>query len=141
LIASEVSPTIKRDYGKGYGDGEIGGGLIASTGSISHSLNAGGMGRQDYETETLIAHTLEARNKVQAVARATVRRLTPKECERLQGFPDDYTQISWRGASLVDCPDRPRYKALGNSMAVPCLLWIGHRIQATECSYGGNDLA
>ena len=57
-----------------------------------------------------------------------VRRLTPVECERLQGFPDDYTAIPWRKAAAEDCPDGPRYKALGNSMAVPCMRWIGERI-------------
>jgi len=54
-----------------------------------------------------------------------VRRLTPRECERLQGFPDDYTLIPWRGK---EAPDGPRYKALGNSMAVPVMAWIGQRI-------------
>lgn len=57
-----------------------------------------------------------------------VRRLTPRECERLQGFPDDYTLIPWRGKDPQDCPDGPRYKALGNSMAVPVMSWIGERI-------------
>jgi DNA (cytosine-5)-methyltransferase 1 len=59
-----------------------------------------------------------------------VRRLTPRECERLQGFPDDYTQIPWRGKSAEDCPDGPRYRALGNSWAVPVVRWIGQRIAA-----------
>jgi len=220
--------------------------LVASTGSIAHCLNAGGMGRQDYETETLIAHTLkgegfdasedgtgrgtpivpvhaiqeravstnmnagpqgaghqegiaytlEARNRVQAVAFAlrgreggampevcengsvgtlraadggssrdyvatvaptlraggnatggdrpygtdvdtcesllggsAVRRLTPRECERLQGFPDDYTLIPYRKGQAAD---RPRYKALGNSMAVPVMRWIGERIAKVD---------
>ena len=58
-----------------------------------------------------------------------VRRLTPRECERLQGFPDDYTAISWRGRPAEECPDGPRYKALGNSMAVPVMRWIGKRIE------------
>jgi DNA (cytosine-5)-methyltransferase 1 len=57
-----------------------------------------------------------------------VRRLTPTECERLQGFPDGYTQIPWRNKSAEDCPDGPRYKALGNSWAVPVVAWIGERI-------------
>lgn len=56
-----------------------------------------------------------------------VRRLTPMECERLQGFPDGYTNIPWRGKP--ESPDGPRYKALGNSWAVPCVQWIGRRIQ------------
>jgi DNA (cytosine-5)-methyltransferase 1 len=70
---------------------------------------------------------------VHGVAQAmTVRRLTPRECERLQGFPDDYTLIPWRKKAASDCPDGPRYKALGNSMAVNCMAWIGERIAAVE---------
>ena len=64
--------------------------------------------------------------------RMAVRRLTPTECERLQGFPDNHTLISWRGKLADQCPDGPRYKALGNSMAVPCMAWIGKRIDAVE---------
>jgi len=59
-----------------------------------------------------------------------VRRLTPTECERLQGFPDGFTQIPYRNKPADKCPDGPRYKALGNSMAVPVMRWIGERIQA-----------
>lgn len=205
--------------------------LIASTGETSHCLNAGDMGRQDYETETLIAHTLrgngfdasedgtgrgtpivltmrsngdahsgfrdehglvptfaiqervvsenpnagpqgkgwqercaftmEARNKVQAVAfaqntrdelremnvvgalasnpgmkqtsylrlQSAVRRLTPTECERLQGFPDGWTDVPYRGKQAAD---GPRYKAIGNSMAVPVMHWIGKRIALVD---------
>jgi len=61
-----------------------------------------------------------------------VRRLTPRETERLQGFPDDYTQIPWRNKAPEDCPDGPRYKAMGNSMAVPVMRWIGERIEMVE---------
>jgi DNA (cytosine-5)-methyltransferase 1 len=57
-----------------------------------------------------------------------VRRLTPTECERLQGFPDSYTAIPWKKKTADQCPDGPRYKALGNSMAVPVMRWIGERI-------------
>jgi DNA (cytosine-5)-methyltransferase 1 len=78
-----------------------------------------GMGGVDYETKPLVfGHT--------------VRRLTPTECERLQGFPDDYTRIPYRNKSAEDCPDSPRYKAMGNSMAVPVMRWIGGRIQQVE---------
>jgi DNA (cytosine-5)-methyltransferase 1 len=66
------------------------------------------------------------------VMQPSVRRLTPVECERLQGFPDDYTQIAWRNKAAEDCPDGPRYKAMGNSMAVPVMRWIGERIQMVE---------
>ena len=61
-----------------------------------------------------------------------VRRLTPRECERLQGMPDDHTRIPWRGKPSEDCPDTPRYKAIGNSMAVPVMRWIGERIQMVD---------
>jgi DNA (cytosine-5)-methyltransferase 1 len=83
-----------------------------------------------------VAHTLGIRNakgtdergdgssNLQAMGSA-VRRLTPRECERLQGFPDDYTLITYRGKPAAD---GPRYKALGNSMAVPCMRWLGERI-------------
>jgi len=61
-----------------------------------------------------------------------VRRLTPIECERLQGFPDNHTMIPWRKKPAKDCPDGPRYKAMGNSMAVPVMNWIGKRIQMVQ---------
>jgi DNA (cytosine-5)-methyltransferase 1 len=61
----------------------------------------------------------------------SVRRLTPTECERLQGFPDGFTKIPYRNKPADKCPDGPRYKALGNSMAVPVMRWIGERIQET----------
>lgn len=64
--------------------------------------------------------------------RWVVRRLTPRECERLQGFPDDWTRIPWKGKPAEQCPDGPRYKAIGNSMAVPVMRWIGERIDEVE---------
>lgn len=215
-------PTLNQSFNTsaiGYSNQELfsqrGAGLVgeASTGDISHCLNAGGMGRQDYEIETLVTHTLrgegydasedgtgrgtplvpvafhptqdpisstdgsthalgcgskggqasvavavslrgrdgggtaELGGNVQNAQRASqgggdkphvltamqVRRLTPVECERLQGFPDGYTNIPWRGNP--EAPDGPRYKALGNSMAVPVMAWIGRRINtATQWS-------
>jgi hypothetical protein len=72
----------------------------------------------------------EVTQQVNAVYQTSmaVRRLTPVECERLQGFPDGYTNIPWRKAA--ESPDGPRYKALGNSWAVPVVAWIGKRIDA-----------
>ena len=64
-----------------------------------------------------------------AIQAMAVRRLTPVECERLQGFPDNYTDIKPKGKAT---PDGPRYKALGNSMAVPVMAWIGKRIQEVD---------
>lgn len=212
-----VAPTIasRPTGGGGLGTGfDLDGGLITSTGNVAHCLNAGGMGRQDFETETMVAfpitagmaasaarmpheqgallpiaiqagalrenpnsgpdgvgvqegisYTLEARSEVQAVAfdmrgreggaqfegphdtaniRAAsggssksyvaqewaVRRLTPTECERLQGFPDNFTNVPW--GKKDTSPDGPRYKALGNSMAVNVMRWIGRRIEMVE---------
>jgi DNA (cytosine-5)-methyltransferase 1 len=90
-------------------------------------------------TEQTVCPTLKANTKagdtepkVIAQSPMAVRRLTPRECERLQGFPDDHTLIPWRNKPADQCPDGPRYKALGNSMAVPCMAWIGKRIDAVE---------
>jgi hypothetical protein len=69
---------------------------------------------------------------INPAVRMAVRRLTPVECERLQGFPDNFTRIPWRNKPAEQCPDGPRYKALGNSMAVPVMRWIGERIQQFE---------
>lgn len=76
-----------------------------------------------HNTQTLITGDHEERG-------LTVRRLTPRECERLQGFPDDYTDIPYRNKEHA--PDGARYKALGNSMAVPVMRWIGERIRMVE---------
>ncbi len=76
-----------------------------------------------------ISPTLRANmgdNQVPMANSMAVRRLTPVECERLQGFPDNYTNIK------ENCPDGARYKALGNSMAVPVMRWIGERINSYE---------
>jgi DNA (cytosine-5)-methyltransferase 1 len=86
----------------------------ASTEDLAPSMGA--------KNPTAVAHGVQ-----QAMQ---VRRLTPVECERLQGFPDSYTQIPWRKKPVSECPDGPRYKALGNSWAVPVVRWIGSRIQA-----------
>lgn len=83
------------------GDGQIIGALAAEAGAQQQNYLAGGSG---------------------------VRRLTPRECERLQGFPDDYTLIPWRGKPAEECPDGPRYKAIGNSKAIPVVRWIGKRM-------------
>ena len=62
----------------------------------------------------------------------SVRRFTPVECERLQGFPDDYTRIPYKGKPSTKCPDGPRYTGIGNSIATPVLRWLGERIQLLE---------
>lgn len=174
---SDIGATLRADATPTKADT-----LIASTGDIAHCLNAGGMGRQDFETETLVTHTLRGdgfdasedgtgrgtplvpvaiafdwqkgdggsddsfRGKSRSwITRAgdytgalgatkrdgvaygaAVRRLTPRECERLQGFPDDFTLVPYRGKPAAD---GPRYKSLGNSMAVPVVRWILTRLE------------
>ena len=66
----------------------------------------------------------------------SVRRLTPIECERLQGFPDGWTAIPWKGKSAGECPAGPRYKALGNSMACNVMRWLGTRIAMVDALEG-----
>lgn len=70
--------------------------------------------------------------------RYVVRRLTPTECERLQGFPDGWTAVPYRGRPAEECPDGPRYRALGNSMAVPVMRWIGRRIETADATPAGK---
>lgn len=65
-------------------------------------------------------------------ARYVVRRLTPTECEMLQGFPRDWTKVPYHGKPAEKCPDTPRYKAIGNSMAVPVMRWIGERMRMVD---------
>lgn len=77
-----------------------------------------------------VAYRLRGTEKETEGRKYVVRRLTPVECERLQGFPDDFTKVPYKGKPADECPDGPRYKALGNSMAVPVIEWIGRRIEA-----------
>ena len=77
-------------------------------------------------------NTAQGGQRQPCVVQSGVRRLTPVEAERLQGFPDGHTDIGWNGKPT---PDSHRYKAMGNSMAVPVMRWIGERIQKRE---GGN---
>jgi DNA (cytosine-5)-methyltransferase 1 len=83
-------------------------------------------------TTAELSPALSVSHKTAVANNMQVRRLTPRECERLQGFSDDYTQIPWRNKAPEKCPDGPRYKCMGNSMAVPVMRWIGERIQMVE---------
>ena len=98
-------------------------------GGVDYENNAHGM---DEATGPLLkgSPTGGGRPLPAIVSTMQVRRLTPVECERLQGFPDGYTNIPWR--NKPESPDGPRYKALGNSMAVPVMSWIGERINKVE---------
>ena len=122
------------------GDGSHAGALSAEPGAKQQTYVAVppaptyGLDEEQNGAEELMG-TLKARKSsgghqfAVASAAMQVRRLTPVECERLQGFPDGYTDIQPKGKPTAD---GPRYKALGNSMAVPCMKWIGKRIQMVE---------
>ena len=97
--------------------------LMDQGGSVMNVMDDGTVGTLRRETHG---------HEPSIVQNMAVRRLTPTECERLQGFPDDYTRIAWRKKKPEDCPDGHRYKALGNSMAVPVMRWIGKRIAQVE---------
>ncbi len=216
---SDIAATVRKGNLQGHGSDRESM-IIASTGHTSHCLNAGGMGRIDYETETLVTHSLRADGfdasedgtgrgtplvpwmyqgmRIQGIdepadtvttnpnggtrinpvlapiafetrfvrngrgapdtvvpplkaqsgetgkgdaapcvaTRSAVRRLTPRECERLQGFEDEYTTLDGYNSRRTGkyggnkgIADGPRYKALGNSMAVPVIRHIGERIQ------------
>ena len=92
-------------------------------------------GQDSRVKEVLVAPTLPAKagtggNNLPIVkSDLIVRRLTPVECERLQGFPDGWTEIPWNGKPAEKCPDSHRFKAMGNSMAVPVMRWIGEGIE------------
>ena len=96
---------------------------VASTFKIRGGCEGGGKGYLGQDEKAFTISTVQDQNLHHHMA---VRRLTPVECERLQGFPDGYTDIQLNGKQT---PDGGRYKALGNSMAVPVMAWIGKRIQ------------
>ena len=95
--------------------------------TIGRQLHNGGNGTGAIQDGT--SYTLTATDSHAVSDGLQVRRLTPTECERLQGFPDNHTLIPWRGKPAANCPDSPRYKAIGNSMAVPVMRWIGRKIK------------
>jgi len=109
----------------------------ARTGNSTTNIRAGiGIGNSQDPM-----YTLQSGKQHGVGVASRVRRLTPVECERLQGFPDGYTAIPWRGKPADQCPDGPRYKALGNSMAVPCMAWIGKRIKTVAAQNVDATLA
>ena len=118
-FSEELSPTLRANMGDNQAS-------VAHTFKIRGGGGDGGKGYLGSDEKTF---TISTTQDQQLFANMAVRRLTPIECERLQGFPDNYTDIKPKGK---DTPDGPRYKALGNSMAVPVMAWIGKRIQMVE---------
>jgi len=102
---------------------------------VRGGCEGGGKGYLGQEDQAFTISTMQDQQIAQPIAvlrSMAIRRLTPKECERLQGFPDDWTKIPYRNKEADQCPDGPRYKACGNSMAVPVMRWIGERINLIE---------
>lgn len=122
-----VSPTVTSRWGTGGNNVPLVNKTISIQGNLIGRDKGGPQGIGVAENAPM--YTLNATD-VHGVAQSmAVRRLTPIECERLQGFPDNYTDIKFKGK---DTPDGPRYKALGNSMAVPVMRWIGERINNSQ---------
>jgi DNA (cytosine-5)-methyltransferase 1 len=103
-----AEPGMKQQSFVAYGVGE--------KPDTAHCLRSGASKADKHESTTYVKQHTQ------------VRRLTPTECELLQGFPDGHTSIPWRNKPAGECPDGPRYKAIGNSWAVPCFRWIAQRI-------------
>lgn len=162
--AGEVAPTLRAMNHSGSHANAGGQVAVCITGDITHTLKAEGFDGSEDGTgrgqpivpaySTKLHHTaalgagkwyeeytasLDACSPPPALLAPTqVRRLVPIECERLQGMADNYTLIPWRGKPASECPDGPRYKAIGNSKAVTVVRWIGRRLlhQITPSPYG-----
>lgn len=119
-ITGDITHALKAEGFDGSEDGTGRGQPIVACREVAQTLTSS-YGKQVDNTDSALGPNVVAET-------SQVRRLTPRECERLQGFPDDYTQIPYRKKSADLCPDGPRYKAIGNSKAVPVVRWIGQRI-------------
>lgn len=122
-IGEDICGTLRSQGGGGIVPPSV----VSIAGNIiGRSPQNGGNGN-GFDEE--VCYTLTTADRHAVATNSIIRRLTPVECERLQGFPDNYTQIPYRKKTADQCPDSPRYKALGNSMAVPVMAHIGKKIQ------------
>lgn len=129
-IGEDLSPTLTAHEGKSAS-------FVHMPATLQIRGGKPGGGEGALVQEDMSATLTAAQTQTLFPGDGTVRRLTPVECERLQGFKDGWTDVPYRGKEHA--PDSPRYKALGNSMAVPVMAWIGRRIQQTE--EGCHDVA
>lgn len=161
--AGAIAPTLRAMNHSGSHANAGGQVAVCITGDITHTLKADGFDGSEDGTgrgQPIVAFTQNSRSEVRHIggdgqivgalaaeagaqqqnylaSPSMVRRLVPVECERLQGMADDYTLIPWRGKPASECPDGPRYKAIGNSKAVTVVRWIGLRLlrQITPSPY------
>jgi DNA (cytosine-5)-methyltransferase 1 len=139
-VIEQVAQPIAVDLYNGTIQGQTACTLTSEMGVAGHSgpklLEPIAVDTYNYTTNEHTTQTIRSQSDTEHIGAVlqtmAIRRLTPKECERLQGFPDDWTKIPYRNKSADQCPDGPRYKACGNSMAVPVMRWIGTRIQMIE---------
>jgi DNA (cytosine-5)-methyltransferase 1 len=132
LIAHDVAPTLNAHFGDKMGleNQHINGGCGHF---VAHALRGEGFdASEDGTGRGTPLVPLSCTRTPTVLTSWGVRRLTPRECERLQGFPDDWTCVPYRNKPAEKCPDRPRYRSLGNSMAVSVMRFIGERISAVE---------
>lgn len=123
IADTPISPTLKARMGTGGNNVPC---ISLAGNTIGRAEHNGGNGKGFDESG--VSYTLTSTDVHAVCQPSIVRKLTPVECERLQGFPDNWTQIPYRNKLPEDCPDSPRYKAIGNSMAVPVMRWIGKRL-------------
>jgi DNA (cytosine-5)-methyltransferase 1 len=155
--ADNVIDTVTRNWGTGGNNTPIvylmdqGGSVMQTEKNITGTLRAGehqhnpiifnrSLNTKYLESDlsaTLLGNYHDPGMINLAIYKNQVRKITSKEAERLQGFPDDWTKIPYKNRSAEQCPDSLRYKAIGNSMAVPVMRWIGERIILTEKIFNG----
>lgn len=129
-VDTGVAPTVNTfDQGDKRANELICESIAIAENIIGRQVQNGGNGIGAQEE---LAYTQNTSGVMGVANHATVRRLLPVECERLMGFPDNWTRIPWKGKPEEDCPDSPRYKACGNSMCVNVMRWIGLRIENVE---------
>lgn len=143
----EISPTLRSGSGGGAVNPVLaiheqavrcdGGGKGRNSDGKGNGLGIGNPTDPMFTLTTRDKHSVF--NGSAAVGVSQIRRLTPMECERLQGFPDNHTRIPWKNKAPEDCPDGPRYKALGNSKAVPVVRWLGQRLLSYLTWNGGRE--
>ncbi|ELC7279631.1 DNA cytosine methyltransferase [Aeromonas veronii] len=117
--SEDISPTLRAC---GHADSHANAGAPPA---VAYGIRTANTSSNGWGIQEEVTHTLDTAQGIAVSHNMAVRRLTPVECERLQGFPDGHTDVPYRGKPAAD---GPRYKAIGNSMAVPCMAFIGQRI-------------